>query len=249
MMLNETEKRKVREKIFHDQRYCEDKRGILSPIYDFAKNSKIVFKDIVTDINSRDNILEIGCGTNTISKRIVDIGANVTIIDISEKAIEIAKQHFQEDINNINCIVMDAENLEFNDHSFDLIYGSGILHHLSIEKAIIEIKRVLKKDGKAVFYEPLGHNIFINIFRYFTPKLRTKDEHPLLMEDLKLIKNNFRHTKFHYFYFLSLITIPFLKFPIFKGLTRFINRIDKLLNKIFPFIKKYNWVTIIEITA
>ena len=196
-MLNETEKRKVREKIFHDQRYCEDKRGILFPIYDFAKNSKIVFKDIVTDINSRDNILEIGCGTNTISKRIVDIGANVTIIDISEKAIEIAKQHFQEDINNINCIVMDAENLEFNDHSFDLIYGSGILHHLSIKKAIIEIKRVLKKDGKAVFYEPLGHNIFINIFRYFTPKLRTKDEHPLLMEDLKLIKNNFPHTKFH----------------------------------------------------
>ena len=69
------------------------------------------------------------------------------------------------------------------------------------------------------------------------------------MEDLKLIKNNFPHTEFHYFYFLSLIIIPFVKFPIFKGLTRFINRIDKLLNKIFPFIKKYNWVIIIEITA
>ena len=193
-MLNIIEDRKVREKKFHDRRYSEDKRKILSPIYDFAKNSKTLFNDIVTNINPGDNILEIGCGTNTISKKIVDMGANITIIDISEKAIEIAKQHFQEGIINISCVVMDAENLKFNDNSFDLVYGSGILHHLSIEKAIIEIKRVLKKDGKAVFYEPLGHNIFINIFRYFTPKLRTKDEHPLLMEDLKLIKNYFPHT-------------------------------------------------------
>ena len=248
-MLKIIEDRKVREKKFHDQRYSDDKRKILSPIYDFTKNSKTLFQDIVTNINSGDNILEIGCGTNTISKKIVDIGANVTIIDISEKAIEIAERHFQEDIININCIVMDAENLEFNDHSFDLIYGSSILHHLSIEKAIVEIKRVLKKGGKAVFYEPLGHNILINIFRSITPGLRSKDEHPLLINDLKLIKNNFPHTKFHYFYFLSLITLPFVKFPFFKGLNSFVNRIDKLLNKIFPFIKRYNWVSIIEITA
>ena len=144
---------------------------------------------------------------------------------------------------------MDAENLKFNDNSFDLVYGSGILHHLSIEKAIIEIKRVLKKGGKAVFYEPLGHNIFINIFRSLTPGLRSEDEHPLLINDLELIKEHFPLTKFHYFYFFSLITIPFVKFSLFKGLTIYINSIDKLLNKIFPFIKKYNWVIIIEITA
>ena len=248
-MLNIIEDRKVREKKFHDQRYSEDKRKILSPIYDFAKNSKTLFNDIVTNINPGDNILEIGCGTNTISKKIVDMDANITIIDISEKAIEIAKQHFQEGIINISCVVMDAENLKFNDNSFDLVYGSGILHHLSIEKAIVEIKRVLKKDGRAIFYEPLGHNILINFFRSLTPGLRSEDEHPLLINDLELIKEHFPLTKFHYFYFLSLITIPFVKFPIFKGLIRFINRIDKLLNKIFPFIKKYNWVIIIEITA
>lgn len=144
---------------------------------------------------------------------------------------------------------MDAENLKFNDNSFDLIYGSGILHHSSIGKAIGEIKRVLTKGGKAVFYEPLGHNVLINIFRTLTPSLCSEDEHPLLIKDLKLIKYNFPHTKFHYFYFLSLITIPFVKFPLIKGLTSFINRIDKLLNKIFPFIKRYNWITIIEIKA
>ena len=247
MIIIKTEDRKVREAKFHDQRYTEDKRRILFPIYDFAKNSKIVFNDIVTDINSGYNILEIGCGANTISKAIIDLGANVTIIDISEKAIEIAKQHFQDDANNINCIVMDAENLKFNDHSFDLIYGSGILHHLSIEKAIIEIKRVLKKGGKAVFYEPLGHNIFINIFRYFTPKLRTKDEHPLLLEDLKKIKILFPNTKFHYFYLLSIFCIPITKIVLLKGIVNIIEKLDSLLNSTISYLKKYNWIVIIEI--
>ena len=143
---------------------------------------------------------------------------------------------------------MDEENLKFNDQSFNLIYGSGILHHLSIEKAIFEIKRVLKEGGRAVFYEPLGHNILINIFRALTPALRSEDEHPLLIKDLKLIKSYFPHTKFHYFYFLSLIAIPLVKFPLFNRLTIFIKSIDELLNKICPIIKRYNWITIIEIS-
>jgi len=238
---------KVREKKFHNQRFTEDKRKILSSVYDFAKASKALFNDIVTNINPENNILEIGCGTNTISKKIINMGANITIIDISEKAIEIAEEQFREESANINCVVMDAENLKFNDNSFDLVYGSGILHHLSIEKAIIEIKRVLKKGGKAVFYEPLGHNIFINIFRSLTPGLRSADEHPLLIKDLKLVKEYFPLSKFHYFHFLSLITIPIVKIPLFNRLIGLINYVDKYLNKMFPFIKKYNWVVIVEI--
>jgi len=247
--LNYSEDNKVREAKFHDQRYSEDKRKILSPIYDFAKSSKTKFRDLVTNINSGDNILEIGCGTGTISEYIAEQGASVTIIDISEKAIEIAEEQFRDKNLDINCVVMDAENLKFNDHTFDLVYGSGILHHLSIEKAIVEIKRVLKKDGRAIFYEPLGHNIFINIFRSLTPSLRSEDEHPLLIKDLELIKEHFPLTKFHYFYFLSLITIPIVKIPFFNRLISLINCVDELLNKMFPFIKKYNWVTIVEITA
>jgi len=239
---------KEREKKFHNDRYIDDKRNVLSDVYTFAQSSKTLFNNLVTNVNTDDHILEIGCGTNTISKKIVDMGANVTIIDISEKAIEIAKQHFQDDANNINCIVMDAENLEFNDHSFNLIYGSGILHHLSIEKTICEIKRVLKKGGKAVFYEPLGHNLFINIFRFLTPRLRSKDEHPLLVEDLKLIENKFSNTRFHFFYLFSIISIPFIKFKLFNRLTNMIERLDVYLNKVFPFLQKYNWITIIEIT-
>ena len=239
---------KEREKKFHNNRYIDDKRKVLSDAYTFAQSSKTFFNNLVTNVNSNDHILEIGCGTNTISERIAELGANVTIIDISEKAIELAKQNIQKDILNVSCVVMDAENLEFNDHSLNLIYGSGILHHLSIEKTICEIKRVLKKGGKAVFYEPLGHNLFINIFRLLTPRLRSRDEHPLLVEDLKLIENNFPNTRFHFFYLFSLISIPFIKFKLFNRLTNMIERLDRYFNRVFPFLQKYNWITVIEIT-
>ena len=226
---------KEREREFHNNRYINDKRKVLSDVYTFAQSSKTFFNNLATNVNSDDNVLEIGCGTNRLSKEIVDLGANVTIIDISEQAIEIAKQNSQQDKINLNCLVMDAENIKFNDDSFNLIYGSGILHHLSIEKAIFEIKRILKKGGKAVFYEPLGHNLFINIFRLLTPRLRSKDEHPLLVEDLKLIKNNFPNTRFHFFYLISIIFLPFIKFKLFNKLTNVLERLDVYLNKVFPF--------------
>ena len=136
-------------------------------------------------LNSTSKVLEIGCGAYNISNKLVEIGANVTLIDISEKAIEIANKNIRDNQAKIKCVVMDAENLKFNNLSFDLIYGSGILHHLSLEKAIMEINRVLKIGGRAIFYEPLGHNIFINMFRFLTPSFRSKDEHPLLIEDIE----------------------------------------------------------------
>lgn len=45
--------------------------------------------------------------------------------------------------------VADAENLPFKDNTFDFIYSWGVLHHTpNYQKAIREIHRVLKPDGK-----------------------------------------------------------------------------------------------------
>ena len=41
--------------------------------------------------------------------------------------------------------------MSFADNSFDLICGTGILHHLDIHAAFHEISRTLRPDGIAVF--------------------------------------------------------------------------------------------------
>jgi ubiquinone/menaquinone biosynthesis C-methylase UbiE len=78
---------------------------------------------------------------------------------------------------NAQFDVMNAEELEFEDAAFDVIFGSGIIHHLDVPRAYSELARVLAPGGSAVFVEPLGHNPLIRVFRNRTPELRTPDEH------------------------------------------------------------------------
>jgi SAM-dependent methyltransferase len=61
----------------------------------------------------------------------------------------------------------------------------AILHHLDLETAYAEIARVLKPHGRAIFLEPLAHNPFINLYRTLTPSLRTPDEQPLRLDDIR----------------------------------------------------------------
>lgn len=42
-----------------------------------------------------------------------------------------------------------------------------------------------------MFFEPLGHNLLINLYRRLTPELRTEDEHPLVACDLERLVNYF----------------------------------------------------------
>jgi len=73
-------------------------------------------------------------------------------IDISKvsigKAIEKAKNlNLQIEYSVDNC-----EKTKFKEETFDLVFGSGILHHLNLEKSVHEINRVLKSGGEMVFF-------------------------------------------------------------------------------------------------
>ncbi|MEO0296764.1 MAG: class I SAM-dependent methyltransferase [candidate division WOR-3 bacterium] len=112
-------------------------------------------------------------------KFILDNNAKAVIgIDIDQNALIEAKRLLSNK-ENLYLVLMDAENMAFKSRSFDLICGVAILHHISLNKALPEISRVLNNDGLALFIEPLGHNPILNLFRKLTPKLREKKEHPL----------------------------------------------------------------------
>ena len=97
---------------------------------------------------------------------------------------------------------MDANNLEFEDGEFDIVYGGQILHHLNFSRALAEIYRVLKKNGQIVFREPLGINPVSKMIRLLTPHARTRDEKPLGYEELDAINELFE-TRYYYEQLLS----------------------------------------------
>jgi len=238
--------RKESEKQFFDNAFEIDARSHLDKYYSIVKSSRICYENYIKE-NSRDKIiLEYGCGRGEYAFKIKDFCQKVIGIDISEVGIRIANEKAQKlGITNTEFYEMDAENLTFKDNTFDLICGNCILHHLNLENAMNEIIRVLKPNGKAVFIEPLGLNPAINLYRKLTPKLRTEDEHPLKLNELKFIQSYFKISNNKYFHLFSLLAIPFRKFKNFKNILNYLDNFDRFAIKYFHFIAPLSWMVVI----
>ena len=237
-----------REKEYHNIAFSEGVRKSADKYYTIHKLSFQKLYEQLKECGEGKNILEYGCGPGSHSIMMSKYAKSVISIDISDYAIKNAKQLAQkESITNIQFLEMNAEQLHFEDNSFDMIFGNAIIHHLNLEKSFSEIKRVLKPGGKAFFYEPLGHNFFINMYRKLTPSMRTIDEHPLLANDIKFIKKYFDTVEFRYYHLTTILAVPFRNMKLYDSILGFFDKTDHLLFKLFPFCKRYSWYCVIEI--
>jgi SAM-dependent methyltransferase len=116
--------------------------------------------------SSNLDVLEIGCGLGTDGAQFAKAGANYTGIDLTEAAVSLAKRRFELFQLPGTFRIADAERLDFPNHSFDLVYSHGVLHHTpDTTAAVREIHRVLRPGGKAVvmLYHRDSYNYRINI--------------------------------------------------------------------------------------
>ena len=96
-------------------------------------------------------VLEIGVGTGTDHLELAKAGAILTGIDITPKSIELTKKNLELHGYHSDLLVADAENLPFEDETFEVVYSFGVLLSVpNTQKAIDEIYRVLKPGGKAI---------------------------------------------------------------------------------------------------
>lgn len=185
----------------------------------------------------------------------VNQGATVYMIDISPKSIEFLNTKIK-DLGireRIFPMVMDCENLKFNEGDFDAVYGRAILHHLNLSRGLQEIWRVLKQKGIAVFIEPLGMNPLINFYRMMTPRRRTPYEKPLGKVDFNLFSkagfSDFRHYEFTLFCNLGIFLNSILKISKSSDSSyKRLKRIDDLVLTKFPFLRRFCWNTVLVMT-
>ena len=96
-------------------------------------------------------ILEIGCGIGIDLVRFAEGGANVTGVDLSKTAIDLAKQNFNFHHTEGELLVMNGEALEFPDNTFDVVYVHGVLQYTADPyQMIAEAHRVLKSEGQFI---------------------------------------------------------------------------------------------------
>jgi SAM-dependent methyltransferase len=247
------ESRIEREKSWHNEHFKNphSRHEQTDKFYSIRKSIDTEYENFILTHSPNRHVIEYGCGTEIKAFSIVEAGAaSVTGIDISETAIDKANLTIQakglED-RSISFQVMDAEELDFPLNSIDTICGGGILHHLDLHKSMRSIARTLKPTGSAVFVEPLGHNIAIDLYRKFTPDIRTADEHPLLRSDFKTIEQYFGEVKIEFFYLFALMAVPFANTPIFNPLLKFLELLDRWILKL-PIIKWQAWQVIIKLS-
>jgi len=240
------EARKKNEKQFFDQTFECEARKPVSKFYSIVNNSREFYEKFLLSHSSYKKVLEYGCGTGSHAFFLAKHSAEVVGIDISEVAIKMAEARAKEEgLKNITFLVNDAEAMQFEESTFDIVCGTGILHHLHIDKALKEITKVLKPDGRAIFLEPMGHNPLINLFRKLTPQFRTKDEHPLKNKDLELIKEFFHKTDYSFFNLFTLLAVPFHTTRVFSSLHKMLDNLDKKLFDWVPLVKLLAWQVMI----
>jgi SAM-dependent methyltransferase len=241
---------KAAEAQFFDEDYSSSVRASVGQVYSLIRNRNAYYERLIyTDVAGR-RVLEYGCGTGSHSLELARRGAEVVGIDISPVGIEKATARAAEaGFANAEYRVMDAEKMTFADREFDLVIGEGILHHLNLNRAFSEIARVLKHGGRAVFQEPLDHNPAIALFRRMTPRLRTKDEHPLRRRDLTHARKFFEAPRYRYFHLTSFAALALLKTRIFYPTVDMLDKVDAGLFKLIPGLGYLSWYVVMELVG
>jgi SAM-dependent methyltransferase len=98
--------------------------------------------------------LEIGAGTGYFSLNLAAEGlvGPLTATDISPGMLRSLERTAAELGVEVETVVAEAEELPFEDDSFDLVLGHAILHHIpDLDRAFAEFERVLRPGGLIIF--------------------------------------------------------------------------------------------------
>jgi ubiquinone/menaquinone biosynthesis C-methylase UbiE len=137
-------------------------------------------------------VLELGCGNGLlwrVNAKRVPTDWEITLSDFSQGMLAETKSNIGESIKNVNYVEIDAEEIKYPDHTFDIIIANNMLYHMrNVKQALAEIRRVLKAEGKLYSTTMGSRNMqeMKAIVAEFNPLSRYEDSLSLLSENFSL---------------------------------------------------------------
>jgi ubiquinone/menaquinone biosynthesis C-methylase UbiE len=122
-------------------------------------------------------VLEIGFGRGKLLGKLAPLVSRVIGVEINDELVTRASQRLQFD--NLELKKAPAENLPFEDASFDAVICSYSFHEFSDgTKALAEIWRVLKPMGRVVINDPSRDYFLVRLFSQLakSQQMRTFEE-------------------------------------------------------------------------
>ncbi|MCR5217042.1 class I SAM-dependent methyltransferase [Treponema sp.] len=132
-----------------------------APFYELAmksqKNQYNFLYDKISTLVKGKTVLELATGPGMIAKHISSSARKIIATDFSQSMIDTAEK--KKSPENLTFEVADATNLRFVDNSFEVVIIANALHIMpQPEKALSQIKRVLKDDGILIAPNFIDHD-------------------------------------------------------------------------------------------
>lgn len=116
---------------------------------------------IVQLVGKNKKVLDVGCATGLLAKRLVENGCEVVGIEIDDESARFAKKYCK------NVIVGDVELLEhipYPEKYFDVIIFADVLEHLKDPQSVlVNFKKYLKRDGYIICSIPNVAHIYVRL--------------------------------------------------------------------------------------
>lgn len=119
----------------------------------------IDFLEKTAQIEAGKKVLELGCGAGNLASWLKTKDVHVIASDISQTAVEHARQLHPD----IEFRVHPAQDLPYEDHTFDIVMSFDVLEHLpDVDQHLSEVRRVLKPGGSYLLQTPnkLTNSVF-----------------------------------------------------------------------------------------
>lgn len=126
------------------------------------KTDGYAFSVMTQEVLDDKKVLEVGCGQGMLLVHCAQYCRCIVGIDLSLESVSVTTNAIAEyGLKNAIAVQGNAECIQFEDSSFDLVYSFGVLHHTqNTEKAIDEIYRLLKPNGLFI----------VMLYKKYTPK-------------------------------------------------------------------------------
>lgn len=212
------------------------------------------------DLRGRE-LLDVGCGLGEASVYFALEGAAVTAADLSPGMCEVTRKLATVNGVALSTHVSAAEDLGLPaDRQFDVIYSGNTLHHADIAAMLDRLLPHLKPEGVFVSWDPVAYNPLINLYRVLATQVRTPDEHPLRLRDVRAICARFEVAEVRWFWLTTLLIFIWMavgqrrhpnrerfwktivdEADQWAGLYRPLEKFDRWLLRWLPFLRPLCW--------
>jgi ubiquinone/menaquinone biosynthesis C-methylase UbiE len=119
--------------------------------------------EIENQIPRDSKFLDVGCGAGySLMRASQDLNCEVEGIDADPGSHGVGR-FIKDMVNTVPIKQGFAENLPYENETFDVVYSSHVLEHVNDEaKSLSEMKRVLKKDGVLIIGMPTSNMAILN---------------------------------------------------------------------------------------